>query len=410
MAVTKYVVKAGDTLNEIAAQFGVDADDLALRNGIRDADFISVGQTIIISDDADETVHIVRAGDSMSAIAAAHGVTVDAIMAANPKIRNASLIFPGQRIVIPAGNPPPAAAGPGNGSEDLHLSAQDVIDIKKTLQSEWVQAAGDDQAKGIVDTILNRLASEHWGPSVATVVNARNQFSDINGPVSRRDGRHSVDAYPWAKVSDRVRNFVDAYLAARAGGTPSKVGSHLNYANPHFSDSKNLPWIMALDGPVLGKGNAIHRHGTVPEYDRFRPGPYRVVLPGGAVAAAVAPTGSIDGNQIAEANDVGVKSSDVKIGALHPAMEAVIVAVAKAAHDLGLPKPVITSGNDSKHSRNSLHYANRALDFRGRDLTIAQGDALDRAVTKLLGPKYDVIFETFLDKNNNHLHVEYDPR
>lgn len=293
----------------------------------------------------------------------------------------------------------------------LVLSKQDIIDIKKTLQTEWVQSAGDEQAKGIVDTILNRLASEHWGTTIADVVNARNQFSDINGPVSRKDGRHTVDDLDESKVSQRVKDFVDAYLTERAAGASSRVDTHLNYANPHFSDAKNLAWIMALDGPVLGSGKAIHRHGTVPELQRFRPSPYRISLPGAAVAPpAAAKHGSIDGNKVAEEHGVGVKSDDVKISNLHPAMEAVIAAVAKAAGDLGLPKPVITSGNDSKHSKNSLHYANRALDFRGRDLSVAQGNALDKAVTAILGAKYDVIFETFLDQNNNHLHVEFDPR
>lgn len=296
-------------------------------------------------------------------------------------------------------------------SDRLALSEQDIIDIKKTLQTEWVQSAGDEQAKGIVDTILNRLASEHWGTSIADVVNARNQFSDINGPISRKDGRHTVDDLDVSKVSKRASDFVDAYLAARADGASSRIDSHLNYANPHFSSPKNLSWIMALDGPVLGKGNAIHRHGTVPELQRFRPKPFLIALPGAAAATPAAPMHqSIDGRAVAEDQGVGVKSDAVKISNLHPAMEAVIVAVAKAAKDLGLPKPVITSGNDSKHSKNSLHYANRALDFRGRDLTVAQGNALDNAVTTILGPKYDVIFETFLDKNNNHLHVEFDPR
>jgi len=299
----------------------------------------------------------------------------------------------------------------GPQADRLDLSEQDVIDIKKTLQTEWGQTAGDEQAKGIVDTILNRLASEHWGTSIADVVNARNQFSDINGPVSRKDGRHSVDEYDENKVSQRVKNFVDGYLAERAGGASSRVDTHLNYANPHYSDAKNLAWIMALDGPVLGSGKAIHRHGTVPELQRFRPKPYLIALPGaGAAVPAVAKPGSIDGNKVAEKHGVGVKSDAVKISNLHPAMEAVIAAVAKATGDLGLPKTVITSGNDSKHSKNSLHYANRALDLRGRDLSVSQGNTLDKAVSDIFGANYDVIFETFAEHSNNHLHVEFDPR
>ncbi len=161
----------------------------------------------------------------------------------------------------------------------IPLTAADVLNIKKTLQTEWVPSAGPDQARGIVDTILNRLASGHWGTTVSSVVNARNQFSDINGPPSRRHGRDSVEEFPASRVSKRVDDFVDYYLAERANGTPSSVGSHLNYANPHYSDARNLRWIMNLNGPVYGRGRAIHRHGTVPELRRYQPRPFTIELP-----------------------------------------------------------------------------------------------------------------------------------
>ncbi len=407
MSATKYTIQSGDTLGGIASQFDLALEELALRNNIKDPNFIQIGQVLIIRDAPE--AYIVKSGDTLSQIAAEHNVTVAEIMSANPEIRNANLISVGQAIIIPsAGQEQPASS-----SNHVKLSEKDIINIKKTLQTEWVPFAGDDQAKGIVDTILNRLASDHWGSSIAPVVNAHNQFSDINGPISRKKGRSSVEQFAFKHVRARTRNLVDDYLAARAGGAPSIIDSHLNYANPHFSDAKNLRWIMALDGLILGKGNAIHRHGTVPELQRLRPKPYAIVLPGDDEPANSRATGStsIDGRAVAAANNVGVKSRSVKIGKLHPSMEDAIVAVSEAAAELGLPRPVITSGNDSRHSPKSLHYANRALDFRGRNITIAAGAALDLLVTKKLGPKYDVLFETFAgNKSNNHLHVEFDPR
>lgn len=160
----------------------------------------------------------------------------------------------------------------------LQLSAQDVVDLKKTLQTEW-NRQDPMQAAGIIDTILNRQASGHWGRSIASVVNARSQFSDINGPVAWGRGRNSVDDLPMSRVTADVSRFVDTYLKQRAGGRASSVGSHLNYANPNFSDAVNLRWINALDGPVYGHGNSIHRHGTTADLQRYRPGPYQVVLP-----------------------------------------------------------------------------------------------------------------------------------
>jgi LysM repeat protein len=44
----------------------------------------------------------VRSGDTLGAIAAAHSVTVDAVLAANPEIASADDIHEGQIIQIPA--------------------------------------------------------------------------------------------------------------------------------------------------------------------------------------------------------------------------------------------------------------------------------------------------------------------
>jgi hypothetical protein len=173
-------------------------------------------------------------------------------------------------------------------SHTLILTSKDVLDLKKTLQTEWVQWAGEMQAKGVVDTILNRVASGRFGPyhkfggTVSEVVNQRNQFSDVNGPISDKHGRSSVEQIPVSDVSQKVTDFVDSYLSARENGEPSSVGTNLNYANPHYSDAVNLPWINALSGPRYGSGKAIHYHGTTPGLEKYRPAPYAVAVASGS--------------------------------------------------------------------------------------------------------------------------------
>ena len=420
-----YTIRRGDTLGQIAARFGTDVQTLAAMNGIRNPNLIFPGRTIQVPSTMQSVT--VQRGDTLAGIASRSGVSLQAVLRANPQIANPNRIYPGDRIAIPqqAASPrtaPPTAVGgvspasrTSNVDGTLSLSPADIDNLKRTLQTEWVQSAGDAQAHGIIDTILNRTASGRWGSTVADVVNARYQFSDINGPVSWRSGRTSVEQIPMSRVSSRVDSLVDSYLAQRANGRPSSVGTHLNYANPHFSSRSNLGWIMALDGPVLGRGNAIHRHGTTPDLERHRPEPFAVRLPGGSgpVAAsqpeAAIPGVPFDGHTLARAHGVEIKSRSVNISQLHPKMAPVIRAVAEAARELGLPTPVITSGNDSTHGNRSLHYADRALDFRGRNISIAQGNALRDLVSEKLGGDYDVLFETFPDRNNNHLHVEFDP-
>lgn len=425
-----YTIQRGDTLSGLAARFGTDVATLARLNGIADPDRIMAGGQLLVSGDSTR-VHVVERGDTLGAIARGAGLSLAEVLRANPQIRNPDMIYPGDRIALPAPGPetvnpgptaPPRAEGAAPVGETtmaggtLSLTQADIDNIKKTLQTEWVQSAGDRQAHGVIDTILNRVASGRWGNTVADVVNARNQFSDVNGPVSRRDGRNSVDDIPMSRVSERVDRLVESYLAERAAGRASSIGSHLNYANPNYSDARNLGWINALEGPVLGRGDAIHRHGTTPDLERYRPAPFAIALPGGApssspaVAPPAAPGAPFDGRVLAGQLGIAVKDARVDIDSLHPAMDPVMRAVATAAQRLGLPQPVITSGNDSRHSNGSLHYQDRALDFRGNNITDAQGAALAREVSQILGPGYDVLFETFPgNPANDHLHVEYDP-
>ncbi|KQT31175.1 hypothetical protein ASG29_14410 [Sphingomonas sp. Leaf412] len=421
-----HVVRSGETLSGIAQRYGTDVGTLARLNDIRNPDLVHIDQRLALPQGAAQRYTVER-GDTLGGIAARHGVTLAAMLRANPQVAHPDRLYPGDTLSIPAGR---ADAGTGTSRTNtdavtgvtgstrvdgatLSLTAADVTNIKKTLQTEWVQSAGDAQAHGIVDTILNRTASGHWGDSVADVVDARNQFSDINGPISRRDGRDSVADIPDSRISARVDRLVDAWLAERAAGTPSSIGTHLNYANPNYSSANNLGWINALDGPVLGRGDAVHHHGTTPELERYRPGDVTVALPGGTAptpATSTTPSGRIDGNAVAADAGVAVKSDAVHISRLDASMQPAIAAVARAAERLGLPAPVITSGNDSTHSTRSLHYTDRALDFRGNNITVAQGRAFQDEVRGILGADYDVVFETFPgNASNNHLHVEFDP-
>ncbi len=172
----------------------------------------------------------------------------------------------------------------------LTLTSKDVLDLKKTLQTEWVQFAGEIQAKGVIDTILNRVASgrlgpgqRHFGSTVSAVVNQYNQLSDVNGPIARdQHHRSTVEQIPVSQISQRVNNLVDSYLRERENGEPSSVGTNLNYANPSYSDAVNLPWINALSGPRYGKGTSMHYHGTTPGLEPYRPAPYAISLATGS--------------------------------------------------------------------------------------------------------------------------------
>ncbi|HRO27320.1 MAG TPA: LysM peptidoglycan-binding domain-containing protein [Luteimonas sp.] len=105
----RYTVRSGDTLGAIAMRHGTSVDALMRANPqIRNRDLIFPGQQLALSGAAAGTSYTIRAGDTLSGIAASRGTTVDALMQANPGIRNRDLIFAGQSLAMPGGNAPQA--------------------------------------------------------------------------------------------------------------------------------------------------------------------------------------------------------------------------------------------------------------------------------------------------------------
>lgn len=102
---TTYTVKAGDTLNAIAARYNTTAAQIAAANNIANINLISIGQVLKIpgtgttTPPPTTTTYTVKAGDTLYAIAIRYNTTVAKIAAAN-NITNANLIRVGQVLII----------------------------------------------------------------------------------------------------------------------------------------------------------------------------------------------------------------------------------------------------------------------------------------------------------------------
>ena len=141
---TIYVVRAGDTLGRIAARYGTTVQALMNANGIRNANFVYVGQRLVIPGGSSAVsppaaaptsptpgTYIVRRGDTLSTIAARYHMTVARLMRAN-YLTNPNVIYVGQRLTISGGSTgggatgggaPPSPAASGRWI-DIDLSAQ----------------------------------------------------------------------------------------------------------------------------------------------------------------------------------------------------------------------------------------------------------------------------------------------
>jgi putative chitinase len=109
-ASTFVTVSPGDTLSAIAAAHGTTVEAIAQANGIENPDLIHPGQTLTVPDGGSSAgsasdpgqQYLIQSGDTLTAIAAAHGTTVEAIAQANG-IENPDLIITGDKLNMPGG-------------------------------------------------------------------------------------------------------------------------------------------------------------------------------------------------------------------------------------------------------------------------------------------------------------------
>lgn len=99
---THYEVRKGDTLSEIAAQHGVTTRDMALANGISVRSTLRIGQRLVLPPGAagTQTHYTVRTGDTLDHIARRYGVELGQLITVNDIARPDRLRV-GQELVIP---------------------------------------------------------------------------------------------------------------------------------------------------------------------------------------------------------------------------------------------------------------------------------------------------------------------
>jgi len=121
---TSVTVVSGDTLLKIANRCGTTVSALRRANReIGSGSLIFPGQVLqlpgaILGTDGGYFIYIVARGDTLRSLASRFGTTVDALLAANPDITNANVIYEGQRLKVysgpvtpPPNNPPPPPSG-----------------------------------------------------------------------------------------------------------------------------------------------------------------------------------------------------------------------------------------------------------------------------------------------------------
>jgi LysM repeat protein len=130
-----YVVQPGDSLSLIALSYGVTVDAIVQANGLPGADFIRVGQKLVIpvsgttqdstsgnsSGTGSGRIYTVKPGDTLASISSKLGISQAAFAAVNG-IKDPDMLRIGQKLVIP-GSPDPSTLPPSAGTQVQYVVA-----------------------------------------------------------------------------------------------------------------------------------------------------------------------------------------------------------------------------------------------------------------------------------------------
>jgi LysM repeat protein len=126
-----YTVQSGDYMAKISRTFEVTLSDLIIANPqVKNPSLIYPGQTLLIPS-SHEVIYVVQAGNSLSGIAKEYGVSIAELMKANPAITNPSLIRTGMELVIPIAVEGKYVVLPGDTlwtiAQRFNVSVQDLL-------------------------------------------------------------------------------------------------------------------------------------------------------------------------------------------------------------------------------------------------------------------------------------------
>ncbi len=93
-----HVVQSGDTVDSIAAKYGISVTRLIQENGLRRPYNLVVGDALVIL--YPEVIHTVVEGDTLEGIAALYGISLMELLRNNFFLSDREYIYPGEELVI----------------------------------------------------------------------------------------------------------------------------------------------------------------------------------------------------------------------------------------------------------------------------------------------------------------------
>jgi len=185
--VTTYRVRPGDTLNKLAARYGVSTDTLQWANGLRDPNRLLPGQELAVLP-VSGVMHTVQGGETVADVAARYGTTAVKLIVANG-LEEPYALRAGQRLLVPDGHPQPqtVAARPGGWPE----AGTGDRNKEQFIAAAAVAAQASQRRTRVPASVIiaQAIHESYWGTS-NLARNANNFFG-----IKARNGQGTAGVY-----------------------------------------------------------------------------------------------------------------------------------------------------------------------------------------------------------------------
>jgi len=275
---TTYRVKSGDTVTQIAKRFGLSVTSIAKINNLGPKSLIRVGQVLKLSgtktpDTAVESYRV-KPGDTLSAIAGRHGLTLSEITAIN-RINASTLIYPGQ--VLRVAKVLPAAQPPLNAPDSYQVIAGDSLESVAKRFSLSLSALREYNGLSRSSIIyvgqvlsLKPTSPVVKAPKTPTPTPSASTLSDevSNIDPMRPTGACTIHGFHTVQAGETISRIAAVYgvstqsvLSSNSLSWSSTIYVGQKLTIPGVHEIKNCPSLTKLSAEMRQNAKVIHRVG-----------------------------------------------------------------------------------------------------------------------------------------------------
>jgi len=218
----RHRVRRGETLSQIADEYGVGAAALAEANHISDPNRIRAGQVLIIP--AESVVHRVVRGDSVWKLGRIYGVSVNSIAKAN-NLTDPARIRSGQCLIIPIGEP--VTAGPQGVASSTSLSLNWPLPVRGRISSRFGPRWGKFHT-GVDIAVPSGTAILAAAPGKVTYAAALGAYGRLI-IVEHENGSQTWYAHASRILVQRGQHVAIGEKLGLVGSSGHSTGSHLHF-------------------------------------------------------------------------------------------------------------------------------------------------------------------------------------